>query len=263
MIYTAYMDESNTHGDTPTIIMAAFLGHTYQWRRFEIKLARIQKAYGFHIFHAKEFKRGSGEFRGWSQDKKSALIHDLSQLVEQNLTEGIAVHLEHDRYVNEYKVAPIPSGMRLDSHYGVCFRACIARMRFRLRENGAKDTLNIVLEKGHKNAPDCERIFHQFKTLWQAHGADIFGTFKLQDKKSCMPLMVADMLAAAYSMMRDRNVAGDASMNQYKMEKPKKGSLVFIELAPDSLRNLKSAYETNRRLRIEQWHAKKEANTTL
>ncbi len=36
-------------------------------------------------------------------------------------TEGMAVHLEYERFVNEYKSEPIPKKLRLDSHYGACF----------------------------------------------------------------------------------------------------------------------------------------------
>jgi hypothetical protein len=46
VIFTAHFDEADTHGPEPTIIMAAFLGHAYQWRRFEMKLGRLQSKHG-------------------------------------------------------------------------------------------------------------------------------------------------------------------------------------------------------------------------
>jgi hypothetical protein len=33
VIFTAYLDEADTHGPSPDIIMAGFLGHAFQWRR--------------------------------------------------------------------------------------------------------------------------------------------------------------------------------------------------------------------------------------
>jgi hypothetical protein len=128
-----------------------------------------------------------------------------------------------------------------------------------LREKDGKDMLHIVLERGHKNAPDCERIFHEFKQLWKEQGADFFGTFTLQDKQSCMPLMVADMLAATYSMRRAREASGDLSLAAYDMEKPKKGGLVFIELAPNALRQLKEGYEAARLRKMAAWLASRGA----
>ena len=144
--------------------------------------------------------------------------------------------------------------MRLDSHYGVCFRTCLARIIQRLREKDGRDVLHIVLERGHHNATDCERIFNDFKNQWIGKGADLFGTFTIQDKKSCMPLMVADLLAATYSMMRSRD-----SIDEFVLEKPKKGSLILVELAPDALRGLKENYEANRQQRIIDWRANRDA----
>jgi hypothetical protein len=79
--FTAYYDEADTHGPSPTVIMAGLVGHTYQWRRFETKLSRIQKEFGFSLFHAKEFKARRAEFKGWSDDKRSQLIETLIDLV--------------------------------------------------------------------------------------------------------------------------------------------------------------------------------------
>jgi hypothetical protein len=44
VIFTAYFDEADTHGAAPTVILAAFLGHAFEWRRFEQKLAKLQPA---------------------------------------------------------------------------------------------------------------------------------------------------------------------------------------------------------------------------
>src|SRR5258708_23331957 len=34
MIWTAYLDESGTHDDSPIMLMGGFLGNTEQWERF-------------------------------------------------------------------------------------------------------------------------------------------------------------------------------------------------------------------------------------
>jgi|ERR1700704_116546 hypothetical protein len=80
VIFTAYFDESDTHGAAPNAVMVAFLGRALQWQRFEKRLAKLQKRYGFRVFHAKE-KRKTGDFTGWSDEKCMALISDLVALV--------------------------------------------------------------------------------------------------------------------------------------------------------------------------------------
>ncbi|HUK60917.1 MAG TPA: hypothetical protein VLV50_16940, partial [Stellaceae bacterium] len=128
VIFTANFDEADTHGESPTVILAAFLGHAYQWRRFETKLGRIQQRDQFTIFHGKEFKAKSGEFAGWDDQKCMRLVTDLTELVKNNLTEGLVIHLERERFLNEYRAPPIPKKMNLDSQYGVCFRACLGHL---------------------------------------------------------------------------------------------------------------------------------------
>jgi hypothetical protein len=94
VIYTAYFDESDTHGPSPTVIMACFLANARQWRLFKRRLRALQKSYGFTIFHATEFRNKTDEFFGWSDIKCLRLVSDLTDLVRDNLTEGATVHLE-------------------------------------------------------------------------------------------------------------------------------------------------------------------------
>lgn len=264
VIVTAYFDDSDTHGDQPTIIMSAFLGHAYQWRRFELKLARIQAMHRFQIFHAKDFKSRNGEFAGWTNEQCVAVISDLSDLVTNTLTEGISVHLEWERYINEYRAQPVPKKMRLDSQYGVCFRACLGRIFTLLAERGYRDTLDVVIERGHHNALNCETIFHDMKKMYVASDLPFMGTFSLQNKSECMPLMVADMLAAAHSMMRARGAAGTLSVDQYARERRRgKASLAFIELAPDALWDMKARFEEDRQQQIAAWQARRTSTASL
>jgi hypothetical protein len=133
VIFTSYFDETDTHGPAPTVILAGYVGHGYQWMRLEKKLARLQARYGFTIFHATDFKPSvsgvrSGEFSYWTDDKCDQLIADLTQLVRSTFTQGITISLSHGRYMNEYRAPPIPKKMNLDSQYGACFRACLGQL---------------------------------------------------------------------------------------------------------------------------------------
>ena len=106
MLYTAYFDEADTHGPAPTVIMASFLGTARQWELFGRRLRGLQRRDGFTIFHATEFKNKTGEFAGWSDTKCMDLVHDLTVLVRDNLTEGVTIHLERLRYEEEYRRPP-------------------------------------------------------------------------------------------------------------------------------------------------------------
>jgi hypothetical protein len=265
VLFTAYFDEADTHGPAPTVILAAYVGHAYQWRRFEQKLACLQRKHGFSIFHAKDFKAKAGEFSGWTDNQCMNLIDDLTELTGSDLTEGLAVSLEYSRYMKEYRAPPIPKKMNLDSQLGACFRGCLGRLLKRLELLGRRknrDRLNVVIERGHKNVWDCERIFDDLRKRFLRLDADILGSFTVAAKETCPPLMVADSLAATHSMIRTRLARGSLNEDDivYDPKKnPHKAPLVFLELAPDALRDLKLNFEKLRQLEIEEWRAKRAA----
>jgi hypothetical protein len=263
VIFTYYMDEADTHGPSPTVIMAGFLGHAYQWNQFEKKLARLQDREGFRIFHAKDFKARRNEFAGWSDEKCDRLVLDITKLTLK-LTQGIATALTRERYLNEYRTSPIPKKLNLDSQYGVCFRSCLGHLLHLMQERGDRDRLHVVLERGHPNANDCERIFNDIKRRWARAGNHVLGGFALENKNDCMPLMVADFLAAATSLLRAGLNTGKIGPNDYKLpptdkQLAYKGATTLVDLAPNALQNLKLAFEAERRQGAEEWRARKAA----
>ena len=172
---------------------------------------------------------------------------------------GLTVALPHDRYMNEYRAPPIPSKMHLDSQYGACFRACIAYLMDFLALRQHRDTLNIVMESGHKNVGDCMRIFDDLKKRLDNIGMNFLGDFTVEQKETWPPPMAADLLAATYSMVRARDLAGTLPSGAMKPAKTLKGALAFLELAPDALSDLKAGYVQFRELEIEEWRKRRDA----
>jgi hypothetical protein len=258
VIFTAYFDETDTHGPAPTVIMAAYLGHAFQRRRFNERLAKLQSREGFSVFHATEFKSRSGEFSGWDDAKCARLIDKLTNLVRDTLTEGMAVALSHERYLKEYRAPPIPKKMNLDSQYGACFRACVGRLFDIMVRRQYQDQLNVVIENGHRNVGDCERIFKDLREHCKnLAGNDLLGTFSVKSKIGCRPLMVSDMLAATYSMYRARTAAGTLDPSPLMPPRRKKGQLTWLELQPDALRDLKIGFQRMRELKIKDWQERR------
>jgi hypothetical protein len=161
LLFTAYFDESDTHGPAPHMIMAAFLGSARQWELFGRRIKALQKRDGFKVFHAKHFRALRGEFEGWSPHKCVRLINDLAVAIRDNLTEGVTIALPRALYEAEYRAAPVPQGMPLDSQYGVCFRTCLHQLIKIVTADKKKHKLHVVIENGHKNVGDAWRIFKE------------------------------------------------------------------------------------------------------
>lgn len=259
MIFTSYIDESNTHGKAPDIILGGFLGHAYQWRRFERKLALLQKKYGFSIFHAKDFKVKAKEFKNWSDEKCISLIDDLWKEINDYLTAGIFASLERSRYMEEYRNPPFPDGMHKDSQYGLCFRAILTYLMEYLQNLGNNHKLHIIIEKGHANVGDAQRIFDETKKILEREGITLLGEITPADKRERLLLMTADFLAHT-SLMNLRE--GDHSQIIEESDTlvfpraSKSLSPIQLVFKPGSLQELKENYALNKQRRKDWWDNK-------
>jgi len=260
LLFTAFFDEADTHGPSPTVIMAGFLGHAQQWETFDGRLLDLQRRDGFSIFHVEEFKGKSGEFAGWSDAKCRNLVSDLTRLVQDTLTHGVAVHLERDRYLNEYRAPPVPKKMTLDSQYGVCFRACMRQLFEILISDADRHCLNVVMESGHQNVRDTIRIFEDLKRrLKQRRGIDLLGEISVTNKQEQARLMVADFLASSYSMIRASQDRGGSDDVAEVQESPRgQAGLTYLEFPPGELRRLKESFETDRQEAAAAWRAQRQ-----
>jgi hypothetical protein len=189
---TGYLDESGTHEGSEVTVMGGFLGRADQWRKFQIAFDEVKQRHGFCIFHTKKFKRRAGDFKGWRDDQVAALLVDLRQLISFGLTDSVAIALDNETFKQYYKIEPT----KLDSAYGLCFRTClyyfILEAMKRKRRKKFPD-LHIVLEAGHRNAGDADRIFLEVRKEFAAVG--LLQTLTFSEKDECDPLMMADFAA--------------------------------------------------------------------
>ena len=144
MLFTAYFDESDTHDPARRMIMAGFLGSAREWVLFERKINVLRRKYGFHIFHAKEFRSSDGEFRDWTLKKKMTLVNELATMIRDGLTEGVIAVLSRADYDRYYRGTSFPKRMPADSQYGICFRICLHHLLNRLTAEGKQHRLNLI-----------------------------------------------------------------------------------------------------------------------
>jgi len=264
LIFTAYFDESDTHGPEPNVIVAGFLANARQWVLFARRIRNLQQKYGFKIFHAKDFKSGAGEFRGWGEEKSRRLIGELAIAIRDGLSEGVTVVLPRALYKSAYRSPPIPKGMNLDSQYGLCFRVCLLRLVNLLTSEKKKHKLHIVIESGHRNVGDTVRIFDETKAEFERMGVAILGTITVAKKSECPLLMVADFQAHTSSISEARlklGMPGYFEMAAGREGDPKRGeaALTQMEFTAESLHQMKAAWGAEKQARVDKWRVERTA----
>jgi hypothetical protein len=148
-------------------------------------------------FHAKDFAHKQGQFAGWSPDRLLAFLDRHDVLCERNTLFAFSVVVNNADYDEHFKGADPPRKVQLDSRYGICFRLCLIALPtilWKLASN-KKIAINLVLESGHRNAGDAERIFALCKQQAPKDVSDIFASLSFADKRTCYGVQAADSIA--------------------------------------------------------------------
>jgi hypothetical protein len=107
--------------------------------------------------------------------------------------------------------------------------------------------LHFVLESGHKNTGDADRIFNEVKAELESSGCDVLRDLLLADKDKCDPLMMADFLAHTSFMAGQ---TGGRAPDHWKMPQQAKTTqklprgqtgVTHLRFKPSGLAELKSS----------------------
>lgn len=230
-VFTAYLDESGTHDGSPVTVMGGLLARAEQWENFEKGFGKLQKQHGFRVWHSKKFKRRDGDFKGWSVEQCTALYWDLAFLTSRGLTGAVTMTLNNADFDKYYKSGPKPRKAVLDTKYGYCFRMCLYHFVaevFKRRHRKKIAPLHVVLEAGHRNYGDAERVFLEVKKDFEARGNYMLRTITKADKDSCGQLMMADFAAHGEYVLETRAAAGQPRNRVPVSEPIPKGATVHV-----------------------------------
>ncbi|HSC19282.1 MAG TPA: hypothetical protein VLC74_10240, partial [Rhizomicrobium sp.] len=69
MMFVGYIDESDTHGPAPNMMMVAHLATARNWRLFERGFRGLKREFGFNVLHGTHFRAQTGDFENWPYSK--------------------------------------------------------------------------------------------------------------------------------------------------------------------------------------------------
>lgn len=237
MIFTAYFDESGTHGGSPLQGMAGFVGDARQWRKFEKRAEKLFRRYRVNVFHTIDVRRTDKDFAGWTVDRKIEFLDEFQHIINETLESGVSSFLRPDDY-DYYQSLNWPKKSRRDSKYTLLFRACLSHVVDVVGNipNIHEPRLHIILESGHVNRGDAKRVYDWAKGRLGQSRALAGLTFS--EKEGCLPLAAADLFAyTAWGGEVGQKPIGTAK-RPTKTEASYRGNCFRIELNRDSLKSL-------------------------
>jgi hypothetical protein len=203
MLLTAYLDESGTHETSPISVMAGYLGTADQWRAFDGDWMALLQTAGLPHVHTVDLFKRTKQFKEWPAERVNEFAVQLDGVIARHMRLGFSIVIRDDDYRSIYVAGSRPRRSRLDSKYGVCFRACLAfapsYIASELQIAGAtqttqETTINFVLEDGHRNVRDARRLFDLFKADALPEWQHFVGAFDVS-KKDSSGAQAADFLA--------------------------------------------------------------------
>ena len=201
MIVTVYIDESGTH-DSGVTVLGGWVGRLGQWSGFDPPWRKLLKNNGLDYFHSKSMRQSKGQFRDWKVFEKFAFTQRAAEIALKHLEFGFTVALSDAAYEQHYIAGYRPKKIPLDTRYGLCFRHCLSLVPMMAKDafRGRDLDINFVLESGHKNAGDAQRIFDRVKTQGLKNPDEIkivemLETLTFEDKARWPGLQVADINA--------------------------------------------------------------------
>lgn len=160
MIFTGYFDESGTHAGAEVSAMAGFVSNARQWRKYEKRTGQLFNRCGVKVFHAIDVRRGHGDFKGWTVDRKIEFLDEFQHIINETLESGVSAFIRNDDY-KYYLGLSWPKKTRWDSKYTLMFRACLSQIVDVVGRipQANEPRLHVVLEDGHNNAEDAVRNY--------------------------------------------------------------------------------------------------------
>src|SRR5688572_11949778 len=87
--FIAYFDDSGHTSDSPVISVAAVAAKAVAWQRFNEKWSKRLRRVRIFSFHMTDYESRRKEFEGWDEDKRLALITDLSSILKNSVECGV------------------------------------------------------------------------------------------------------------------------------------------------------------------------------
>ena len=213
MTWTAYLDESGTHDSSPIMLMGGFLIRAQKLAAFNEKWHSLLKSSCVQYCHGKELKHRTGQFKGWSLEKRNAFVLEANRIIEKYSEFGFTAIIRKDDYALIYEAAPNPGKLRKDTKFGVLFRGCLWVVLAAVTENlklANRSKVNFVLEDGAKNSGDAVRLFKLAKSNFLPGWSGLLGTLALSTKQS-PGLQAADLLVYCTNIVERTEHGGTPS----------------------------------------------------
>jgi hypothetical protein len=201
VMLTIYIDDSGTAPDQNVAIAAGWIAKMPAWILFERSWAKIRNvdSQKFTCMHMADFVYGSGQFKGWSLDKKLLVVEKLTPPIKKRALKGFALGV-----IKKDFDEIVPAALRaqgFENHYTYAIRRVLGMIHdWRKSQKNEDQPIEYIFDYMDPHDPrrkEIQKVFASTGTPDENFG--MYGLredgFDFKHKEGLPPLQAADMLA--------------------------------------------------------------------
>jgi hypothetical protein len=161
-VFTAYFDESGTHGGSPAVVVGGYIGVVKKWKEFgEVWDAQIIKREGISVLHRTDLENFEGEFAGWRRDRQIKVIRRAHKIIKKytQIGAGISQAVVPADFEN---VIPDAVKRAYGGPYGWAAFQCMIHISKWADDRGYREPIHWVFEAGARGRHQVDRMFSLF-----------------------------------------------------------------------------------------------------
>lgn len=188
----AYFDESGSK-DTPLVTMAGYLSDERRWKHFEREWAKALKEHGAKYFHMKEFAHFRGEFEGWTEGQRKALVQRLTWVITSNVQFRVGAVVPCEAF--KQSVGSLEPNNKGLSPFWLCFLSCLKAISAYCQKHNITDDTALLFDENNESSQLATGFYTAFKQATNVPNRSQFVSLSFGDDKIYTPLQAADLLA--------------------------------------------------------------------
>ena len=165
VVLVCYLDESGKDPQNPITTLAGYAATEDQWRGFETEVEPIFADCGVKVLHTKDLHKTDGEFDGWRLLQKQAFVARICCALSHHVPLGMSASAAKEIYAQR---AAESGRKRTITPYAWCFNLIVQWILTDIRVGRLAHTegVSFILETGHENNPEAEKVFNDVRRLY-------------------------------------------------------------------------------------------------
>jgi hypothetical protein len=188
----SYLDESG-HSKDPNVSVLAIAGYLSSvagWKRLVPDWIDTLSAFAVSALHMKDFAHSKGEFAGWNEGKRRALLARLVALMLRDIDAFIG---EAMSLPEEWRQRPEELRERLADPYHGCLIYCLKTLISYSAHSVNHEEINVVLADHPEYSGWATAVYHAIKQ--DEDGGDRLGALTFDSPTGLVQLQAADLVA--------------------------------------------------------------------